>query len=152
MRTLVITMTIILMAAAFAAGGGDSGCGVASGKAPPSCVSGCHHGYCALCGHRQACQVVVATKKVTRTVWTVECEEFCAPLPHLSFHGSRLHTMPVKHGCDPCASVAGPVVPPRCGKFRTRKKLVRKEIECEVPVYRCVVVCGCKGHFSDLLK
>jgi hypothetical protein len=34
------------------------------------------------------------------------------------------------------------MVPPRCGPVRLRKKLVKKEIVCEVPVYKCVVVCG----------
>ena len=36
-------------------------------------------------------------------------------------------------------------VPPKCGKVRTRKKLVKKEIVCEVPVYKCVVVCSDPG-------
>ena len=150
MRTLIITTTIILFAAAFAAGG--DGRGAAPRRAPASCVAGCEHGHCAFCGHLTVCQVVVETKKVKKQVWAVECEEFCAPLPHLCVHAGRIHTGPAKDGCDPCASVAGPAVPPRCGKLRTRKKLVRKEIECEVPVYRCVVVCGCKGRAADLLK
>jgi hypothetical protein len=35
--------------------------------------------------------------------------------------------------------------PPTCGKVRTRKTLVKKDITCEVPVYKTVVVCaaGC---------
>jgi len=47
--------------------------------------------------------------------------------------------------CDPCESVrkahADCAAPPRCGKVRGKKKLLRKEIECEVPVYKCVVMC-----------
>jgi hypothetical protein len=37
------------------------------------------------------------------------------------------------------------MVPPRCGKVRCVKKLVKKEITCEVPVYKCVVVCCSPG-------
>ena len=36
-------------------------------------------------------------------------------------------------------------MPPRCGPVRTRKKLVKKEITCEVPVYRCVIGCSNNG-------
>jgi hypothetical protein len=56
---------------------------------------------------------------VKKTVWAVECEEFCVPRPG--------------RGC--CAP---------CGKMHTRKKLLRKEITVKVPVYKCVVVdCAC---------
>jgi hypothetical protein len=44
--------------------------------------------------------------------------------------------------CDPCASLrCRPECPPGCGNVRTKKKLLRKVIECEVPAYKCVVVC-----------
>jgi len=35
---------------------------------------------CGSCG--SPCRVVCDTKKVKKTVWVVECEEFCAPLPN----------------------------------------------------------------------
>jgi hypothetical protein len=53
--------------------------------------------------------------------------------------------------CDTNCSCAGkkscykkrPLVPPRCGPVRCRKKLVKKTITCEVPVYKCVVCGAC---------
>jgi hypothetical protein len=50
-----------------------------------------------------------------------------------------------KGGSDPCAGMHKPGMAPKCGPVRTKMKLVKKEIDCEVPVYKCVVVCGCKA-------
>ena len=69
---------------------------------------------CAKC-----CTVVCETKLVKKTVWVVQCEEFCVANPTL--------------GCGV-----------RCGKPRSRKQLIKKEIAVEVPVYRCVPAkCTC---------
>jgi hypothetical protein len=40
------------------------------------------------------------------------------------------------------------IAPPNCGKVREKKTLVKKEVVCNVPSYKCVVVyccphCGC---------
>ena len=70
----------------------------------------------------KCCKVVCETKTVKKTVWVVQCEEFCVANPTL--------------GCGA-----------RCGKSRCRKQLVKKEIAVEVPVYKCVpvkCVCGSK--------
>jgi hypothetical protein len=81
---------------------------------------------CDRCGRHAACiekvcQVVCEKKKETKTCWQVECTDIC-PL------------MPACHHCDECCSSA-----PRCGNPKTVKKLVKKEYQVEVPVYKCVV-------------
>ena len=118
---------------------------------------------CARCGQATVCKIVCEMKKVKKTVWTAECEEFCPLLPGcgpLGVLGCCLNKSsdcgcdegascgPEEGcgcGCDPCASLQRPMHPPKCGKVRTRKTLVKKEITCEVPVYKTVVVCagGC---------
>ena len=106
---------------------------------------------CGTCGSNKVCKVVCETKKVKKTVWVVECEEFCPSLPNCcrarKSCGGDCQADCGEEGCggkdccDPCASLRRPMVPPKCGKVRTRKKLVKKQITCEVPVYKCVVVC-----------
>jgi len=102
MRSLfvLLAMTCFLAAPSFAAAA-DGDCGPA---VKPSCA--------------KCCQVVCEWKEVKKTIWAVECEEFCTPSP----------------GCF------------SYGKARVRKKLLRKEITVKVPVYRCVpVTCTCGG-------
>lgn len=70
---------------------------------------------------QKTCQVVCGVKKETKTRWSVECQEFC-PL------------MPGHHQCcDECQP------PPRCGHLKCVKKLVKKEYQVEVPIYKCVM-------------
>jgi len=105
---------------------------------------------CAQCGcrcacQRKVCQVVCGTEKITKHCWCVECEEFCAPMPGCGLLAAKWGACrdcccggcsdDCCHGtcCENCT------VPPRCGPVRSRKKLVKKEYECEVPVYKCVV-------------
>lgn len=81
---------------------------------------------CDQCGRHTACvqktcQVVCEVKKETRTCWCVECTEICPLLPGFRDCGDK---------CPP---------PPRCGNPKCVKKLVKKEYQVEVPVYRCVV-------------
>jgi hypothetical protein len=81
---------------------------------------------CADCGRdvasvQKTCQVACGVKKETKTTWSVECEDICPLLPG---HRDR---------CDPCPP------PPRCGHPRCVKKLVKKEYQVEVPVYKCAV-------------
>ena len=93
-------------------------------------------------------------KKVKKTSWVVKCEEFCPSLPGCG-HGCKSSCGgSCDTGCDsdccgdPCASLKKPMVPPKCGKVRCRKKLVKKTITCEIPSYKCIVVCcnaGCNA-------
>jgi len=83
-------------------------------------------GCCELCGrqgvcYEKCCQVVCEMKKETKTCWCVECQEICTLLPGCH------------HDCDQCPP------PPRCGRTKCVKKLVKKEYQVETPVYKCVV-------------
>jgi hypothetical protein len=141
MRLLLsFTAALLLANVAEAAGGcGTSACGIESHS-------------CRSCNAR-TCKVVCEMVKVKKTVWVVECEEFCPMFP-----GCRPKTCHADcgEGCsedlacgtcrgkDPCAAVQNrTIVPPKCGKTRYRKKLVKKVVTCEVPVYRCVVADCC---------
>ncbi len=130
--------------------------------APAACDPGC----AGPCVHK-VCKVVVEMKKVKKHVWVVECDEFCTGLPGtglLSRYCDRCDACEACAcddpdtcggtcgGCDPCDPVrAQQHCPPKCGKVRSAKKLKKKEIVCEVPTYKCVVVCvpaarcGCDG-------
>ncbi len=102
---------------------------------------------CCKCGAETNCKIVQETKKVKKTVWVVECEEFCPLLPGPKCGcecGEKDCGGCQAKSCDPCDVLKRKITPPVGGKVRTRKKLVRKEIVCEVPVFRCVPVC-CKG-------
>jgi len=89
---------------------------------------------------RKVGRVVCEMQKVEKPVWVVECEEFCVPTPPCG--AARCSSCGQADGCG--KGCCDP--PPRCGPVRCRKKLVKKTITCEVPVYKCIVVpCGC-GH------
>ena len=132
MRTLACALAAtacLAMAGAAVAGDGGGGpgrCDKATCCACCGCTAPC----------KKVCRVVCQMKEVEVTCWEVECEEFCVPLPRL------------------CGRKAGAcerdcVAPPKCGKVRCRKKLVKKKVTRKVPVYKCVVehVCGkCCGH------
>lgn len=107
------------------------------------------------CG-RPDCRVIVEMKKVKKHVWVVECEEHCPSLPgsrllggcHGSCGAGHACARPGASGtpcgaCDPCAAVrARAQCPPKCTHARCRKVLKKKEIECEVPTYKCVPAYG----------
>lgn len=124
----------------------------AGGRGAPACGIQSHS-----CGSCDAttCKVVCEMVKVKKTVWVVECEEFCPMLP-----GCR--TTACRTGCgqgcgedpacgtcrgkDPCAALQNRIiVPPKCGQARSRKKLVKKVVICEVPVYKCVATDCCSA-------
>jgi len=126
------------------------------GCADPGCAD---PGCCGPCA-RKVCRVVTETKKVKKHVWVVECEEHCPSLPGSGLFNRCKNCCGVGCGacgpvcqqpaacgtacgsCDPCASVRAKThCPPICGKVRCRKVLKKKEIECEVPSYKCVVTC-----------
>ena len=102
-----------------------------------TCGKACHEGYC---------RVVRGTKEVKKTVWVVECEPFCVPYPGCGRHRSRSCGQDCRDDgcCDTGCCKKRCLVPPKCGPIRYRKKLVKKEIKCQVPIYKCVpVACGC---------
>ena len=123
----------------------NDGCG---GDGTPDCCAHCG-------GHRpcqpKVCQVVCEIKKEKRHCWCVEREDFCITLPGCG-HGKACRDPGCgcsdprcDGGCPKCQQ--GPV-PPKCGKPCTRKKLVKREYEVEIPVYKCVVkylCCECDG-------
>ncbi len=102
---------------------------------------------CADCGCRAACQprvcqIVCGTQKIKKHCWCIEYEGFCPLLPRLGDGG----------GCRDCAEGCGNTacggqcgegctrdVTPQCGRPKTVQRLVKKEYECEVPQYKCVV-------------
>jgi hypothetical protein len=102
--------------------------GVGSGPAAaadcgPAC---CGTERCDQCGRYAACvqttcQVVCEIKKETKTCWCAECREICPLMPGCHHHGDE---------CPP---------PPQCGNPKCVKKLVKKEYQVDVPVYKCVV-------------
>jgi hypothetical protein len=121
----------------------------AGGCGTPACGIQSHS-----CGNCSAktCKVVCEMVKVKKTVWVVECEEFCPLIPGCGSTacGGRGQSCDRDVACgtccgkDPCAALHNrTIVPPECGKTRCRKKLVKKEVTCEVPVYKCVVAECC---------
>ena len=115
--------------------------------------------HCGRCGNAECCnkycKVVCEIKKVKKHVWVVKCEEFCTSLPncgrkccgHCGSCTTDATCSDCRAGkCDPCAvEKNNRIVPPRCGKMRVKKTLVKKEIVCEVPSYKCVVVYCCSS-------
>ncbi len=113
-NTFLLTVMVLGLAVRPAAAKDEAG--------GPSCCArcGCH----AAC-LQKTCQLVSGVKKETKTYFCIQCEEFCPLLP-----GHRDH-------CDCCQPE------PRCGHPKCVKKLVKKEYQVEVPVYKCVVVYLC---------
>ena len=80
------------------------------------------------CGDK-TCKVVREMKKVTKTVWVVECEEFCPSLPGC---GLRVAVAARATGeCDgtcgdPCASLRKPMVPPSAAAFGRARSWSRR--------------------------
>ena len=138
-------------------------------KAPAACteVQTCGAAdHCGCCGRacpcEKHCRVVCEMKEVKKTVWVVKCEDFCAPLPNCGLgccNGCKsCGDCTAKEACgnepaccegrgnkcDPCAVEKNKrLVPPKCGKVRTKKTLEKKEVVCMVPSYKCVVVYSC---------
>ena len=90
---------------------------------------------CDRCGRHAACvetccQVVCEMKRETKTCWCIECKEICPLMP--GCHHGRCE-------CPP---------PPRCGHPKCVKKLVKKEYQVDVPVYKCVVLHLCPQCYN----
>jgi hypothetical protein len=97
-----------------------------TGAADDACGTAC----CDRCGCPCDClqktrQIVCDVKKEKKTCWSVEYQEFCTLMPACP------------HLCDCCDT------PPRCGKEKCVKKLVKKDYEVSVPIYKCVVLHLC---------
>ena len=102
---------------------------------------------CAACGRHCACQPMVCQlqcgmKTEKKHTWCVECEEFCTLLP-----GKRERCCErCGDTCDGqcCANCCKSSPAPRCGRPKCVQKLVKKEYDVEVPVYKCVLryLCG----------
>jgi hypothetical protein len=113
MRTLILNIALFTAPALMAAPAAvaDDACGFAC---------------CDQCGRRcdclqKTCQLVCEVKKEKKTCWCVDIQEFCTLMPACP------------HLCHQCPD------PPHCGKEKCVKKLVKKEYEASVPVYKCVV-------------
>ena len=119
------------------------------------CKNHCHKPICPHC-HGCSCMVVCEMKKVKKTVWTVEYKKFAPVNPGCNLFDvikSKLGGCKKTGCCDPegcCEETCGgdgccghgcckSCTPPECGRARCIKKLVKKEITVEVPVYKCVV-------------
>jgi len=170
MRKLGVILSLATLALFAQAAVAQQCCAPAGGDCGMQCCApaACH--VCRKsCGPAKVCKVVCETIKVKKYCWCVECEEFCAPLP--ACMGAGLHAVDnscaagacgVDGGCDAgcggcdagCGSCGGfdifrdkVYLAPQCDRVRSRKVLVKKEYECEIPIYRCVVVCaGCCGE------
>ena len=148
MRTIALSAIVVGLFAVSQALAGD--CQITGTCFSPAKNPGCH------CGGQKVRKIVCEMKKVTKTVWAVECEEFCSLLPgrptgrccsktacrdRQNCGGCDSYGNSGSCGKDPCKSVrSAGMVPPKCGSVRCKKKLVKKQIDCEVPVYKCVVV------------
>jgi hypothetical protein len=92
---------------------------------------------CERCGCASDCKmvtrIVCTTKKEKKTIWACQCADVCFPRPS---------ECGLQCGC-PCDCNADK--PMTCGKVYSVKKLMKKEIEVEVPVAKCVVEYLCAG-------
>lgn len=149
MRLILTLMAVSLLSANVAEAAG--GCGTLACKIKSHSCRNCD---------AKTCQIVCEMAKVKKTVWVVECEEFCPMLPGCRPKACRTDCGPdciegleCGNGCgtdrcgkDPCEALKNRTyVTPKCGKTRSRKKLVKKEVTCEVPVYKCVVANRCSA-------
>lgn len=151
MRTWILGLSLAALAfpAEPAAAGGPSvpACGAVDRCGDCGCRARCE---------RKVCQIVCGTRIDKKYCFVVECEDFCPLLPGCKdgpHHCGKCADCAAgnacaavdcaKKPCD-CGKCQQCMTPPRCGHPRTRKILIRKEYEVEVPIYKCVVryLCG----------
>jgi hypothetical protein len=152
MRKTVLSLAVgfLLAGVASAQQPAPAACEQVSGGGSPSCCGHCGRKGCC----DKYCTVVCEMKEVKKVVWEVKCEEFCAPLPGCIFgggcgcgcekgckcDGKTACCDSCRNNCDPCAAEKSRnYVAPNCGPVRTRQILVKKEVTCKVPSYKCVV-------------
>jgi hypothetical protein len=92
------------------------------------------------------CQIVCDTKKEKKTRWRVECSLACPLLPGCCLSRNGEESGDAEKEAEK-ANCAGP--PPRCGRPRTVRKLVKEEYEVSIPVYRCEVRYLCDKCCED---
>ncbi len=102
----------------------------------PAFSSGNDQGRCHRCGcaavTAKVCRPIAETKKISKTVFECECEDFCIPGP--STRSGKSCT------ADGCGHFQHEVHwQPGCGQSRTRKVLKKSTVEEEVVTYRWVV-------------
>ena len=153
MRTFVLSLAVGCLIANAAVAADDC-------KTPAACTSVQTFGSSDCCGHcgnccpcEKYCRVVGEMKEVRKHVWVVKCSDFCASLPNCGLRCCEgCDACDTDQGCydgcrttcDPCATEKNKcIVPPKCGRVRTKKTLEKKEIVCQVPTYKCVVVYAC---------
>lgn len=160
MRTVLrwVTLAVVALAARTAAAGEcQTGC-PAPCAAQAACGDGHKCGRCGGCGPcvAKTCQLQCGVEKVKKYCWVVECSEFCPLLPGCGKDcGGCGQCSNCNDGCaagcaascdQGCGGDCGPpkkYVTPRCTHPKCVKKLVKKEYDCDVPVYKCVVVYLC---------
>ncbi|MDX1945432.1 MAG: hypothetical protein SFU86_08485 [Pirellulaceae bacterium] len=98
----------------------------------PDCCAGCG----CQCACRKVCRLVCETKKVPKTTYSCQCEDFC--LPGKSKHCGTI----CEPGCEGCPQCK-PHYVPQSGGLHTRTKLVKTITEKEEKVYRWVVEYCC---------
>jgi hypothetical protein len=128
MQAIVVRVALVLFIVAAA-----QPAPVARGGEPKCCAHcGCQ------CRLKPVCRIVCDKKEVKETVYECQCEDFCVPGP----------SKPAGCYCDtdpncPCHAEQKPIYKPCwCDMFH-RKKLTKKEVTKEVPVYKCVVEYVC---------
>jgi hypothetical protein len=94
------------------------------------------HRFCDQCGCRQhckkVCRLVCGKKKEIKIEYSCECEDFCVPGRSVKC-GEKCECNRLGIKC--CHAVLKPV----CAEVRTKRVLVKKEVEKEVPDYKWVV-------------
>src|SRR6185295_8502713 len=84
------------------------------------------------CNVRAVCRLKCETKKVPKTEYCCECEDFCIPGP------SKKCGCITETDCCGCEHTK-PNWIPQCAKVHTRHKLVKKVVEKEEKKYKWVV-------------
>lgn len=135
---------------------GPAGCEQKQICGDPNCCFHCGRHCCC----EKYCKLEKGTRDVVKTVWEVKCEEFCPLLPRPSrccgecggaCEDGKECCETYSRGCADCSSACDPCaverekcfIPPKCGHTRCKKTLVKKEVVCKVPAYKCVVVYCC---------
>ena len=96
------------------------------------------HGRCLFCPRcSEPCFPSVTTEAETRHCWDVECKTICIPRVRFPWEGGGL-----KGGKGICGCL-----PPKCGKAKCVKGLMKCEYECDVCKYKWEVE-DCKGKWS----
>lgn len=154
MRQFCVILSVMLLGSyASPALAGDCGCAGAAGCACSDPCHGCAAASC--CGKR--CELQIGTKKVKVTCYDCECEDVCLPGPSRKKCTHRENVCNECGECDCCCGHAkGPHFvwsewcPNPCAKVTNVKRLVKREVEKEVPDYKWVVVDCCAGAAGEV--